>query len=69
MEERTVEDILKECLESEGYVTFMACVKKGRVQHYYNRSYMSFEDTKRALTYFKKHIEDDEKQVESQLPE
>lgn len=58
------QEIVQQCLDSQGFVTFMAYVKDGTVHHFYNRSFLSFEDTYRALEYFRKHVDDDKAKME-----
>ena len=57
--EVTLEQVLKECMDSQGYVIFAAVLSSKRddkgfnlIDYRYRRYHFSFEDTKQALAAF-----------------
>ena len=61
-----IEEILKQCLDSQGYVVFAGIITPERdsegnnlIRFSYKREHFSYEDTKRALEEFVKHYKKD----------
>lgn len=73
-QEISLEQIMKECLDSTGYVVFVGRISKQNdpkgnlmLDFFYKRSHFSFEDVKISIGQFEKHLFEDFKNQKEEL--